>query len=106
MLPMLRLLTLAAALLLIGCDSNGTTTTPPPMGSGSTTIRYEIGTAGPVSLKVYDALGREVAVLVDGTLAPSAYEATFDASGLASGIYVYRLVAGNEVLTGSMTLVK
>jgi len=72
----------------------------------SATIRYEIGAAGPVTLKVYDALGREVAVLVDGTLAPSIYEATFDASGLASGIYMYRLVAGSEVLTGSLTLVK
>ncbi|MCH7639749.1 MAG: T9SS type A sorting domain-containing protein [Bacteroidetes bacterium] len=70
------------------------------------TIRYEVGAAGPVTLKVYDALGREVAVLVDGTLAPSIYEATFDASGLSSGIYMYRLVAGSEVLTGSLTLVK
>ncbi|MDX1438849.1 MAG: T9SS type A sorting domain-containing protein [Rubricoccaceae bacterium] len=72
----------------------------------STTIRYEIGAAGPVTLKVYDALGREVAVLVNDTLTPSTYEATFDASGLSSGIYMYRLVAGSEVLTGSMTLVK
>ncbi len=72
----------------------------------SATIRYEIGAFGPVSLKIYDALGREVAVLVNETLAASTYEATFDASGLASGVYMYRLVAGNNVLTGSMTLLK
>ncbi len=69
-------------------------------------ISYEIGTAGPVTLRVYDALGREVATLVDAELAASRYEATFDARGLAAGVYVYRLSAGGEVLTGRMTLVK
>ncbi len=72
----------------------------------STTIRYDVGDAGPVSLKVFDALGREVATLVDANLVPSAYEATFDATGLASGTYVYQLVAGGEVLTGRVTLLK
>jgi hypothetical protein len=44
-----------------------------------------------VKLSVYDMLGREVAVLVDEPMAPGAYTAQFDASGLASGTYFYRL---------------
>ncbi|MEP0545618.1 MAG: T9SS type A sorting domain-containing protein [Rhodothermales bacterium] len=74
--------------------------------SSATKIAFEVGEAGPVSLVVYDVLGREVAVLVDGTLAADRYEADFDAGGLAAGVYVYRLTAGDVVLTGRMTLVK
>ena len=73
---------------------------------GRTTIAYELREAGPVSLKVYDTLGREVATLVNAELAPSRYEVAFDASDLAAGVYVYRLTAGGEVRTGRMTLVK
>jgi hypothetical protein len=69
-------------------------------------IAFEIGEAGPVTLVVYDVLGREVTTLVDGTLAANRYEADFDARGLAAGVYVYRLTAGDVVLTGRMTLVK
>ncbi|HYE95019.1 MAG TPA: T9SS type A sorting domain-containing protein [Rubricoccaceae bacterium] len=72
----------------------------------ATTIRYSVGAAGPVRLAVYDVTGREVAVLVDGPLAPSVYEATFDASGLASGVYVVRLAAGGQVLSHTITLLK
>lgn len=72
----------------------------------ATTIRFELGANGPATLQVYDALGRQVATLLDGTLAAGAYTATFDARGLPSGTYVYRLAAGGEVLTGRMTLVK
>ena len=78
---------------------------PNPFTS-ATKIAFEIGEAGPVSLVVYDVLGREVATLVDGTLAADRYEADFDARGLATGVYVYRLTAGDVVLTGRMTLVK
>ncbi len=78
---------------------------PNPFTS-ETTITYEITQAGPVTLTVYDALGREVATLVDGEQAASRYEATFDASGLAAGVYVYRLTAAGDVRTGRMTLVK
>jgi hypothetical protein len=46
-----------------------------------------------VSLKVYDILGREVRTLVNENLQPGVYEATFDATGLASGVYFYRLIA-------------
>jgi pimeloyl-ACP methyl ester carboxylesterase len=66
--------------------------------NGETVIRYEVGPgrAGGggrsyVGLKVYDMLGREVATLVDGPLAPGAYEARFAPVRLATGVYVYRL---------------
>ena len=74
--------------------------------SETATIRYSLGEPGLVTLKVYDALGREVAALVDATLAPSEYAATFNARGLAAGVYVYRLAAGSEVLTGRLTVVR
>jgi hypothetical protein len=55
---------------------------------------------------VYDLLGREVAVLVDGMQAAGAYTVTFDASTLASGVYVYTLRAGDRVVTKKMLLMK
>jgi hypothetical protein len=51
-------------------------------------------------------LGREVAVLVNERKAPGNYEVSFDASGLSSGVYYYRLTAGNFAQTRSMMLVK
>jgi hypothetical protein len=71
-----------------------------------TTIRYRIPDASRVSLTVFDALGREVATLVDRRQEPGAYETTFDAAGLASGVYLYRLRAGAFVETRKMTVVK
>lgn len=79
--------------------------TPNP-AVGQTRIAYEVAAAGHVSLRVYDVTGREVAVLVDGTLAPSAYEATLDTRGLAAGVYVVRLVAGDQVRTARLTVVR
>jgi ligand-binding sensor domain-containing protein len=63
------------------------------------------GTSG-VRLVVYDMLGREVAVLVDEHKMPGAYEATFDAGGLASGVYFYRLAAGSFMQSRKMLLMK
>lgn len=73
----------------------------------TTRIRYSLEQAGSVRLTVYDLLGREVAVLVDGTRASGRHEATFDAARLGSGMYLYRLmVDGREVATRRMTLLK
>src|SRR5690606_36928455 len=69
-----------------------------------TAISYEVAAASDVRLAVYDVLGREVAVLVDARQEAGAHRATFDASGLAAGTYVYRLVVGNDVQTGRLTL--
>lgn len=60
-----------------------------------TKITYSIPVASDVTLKVYDLLGREVTTLVDVRHMPGTYEATFDGSGLASGVYLYRLQAGS-----------
>jgi len=78
-----------------------------------TIIRYTVGGnrgQGPgvsdVSLIVYDVLGREVAVLANEKKAPGSYEVTFDGGGLASGVYIYRLVAGSFEQSRKMLLVK
>ena len=59
-----------------------------------------------VQLKVYDILGNEVSTLVNEKQQPGVYEVTFDASKLASGIYFYRLKAGNFSQTNKMILIK
>lgn len=73
----------------------------------TTVIRYQLSVAGDTRLSVYDILGREVAVLVNQERAAGRYEVTFDASGLSSGVYLYRLQSGGHVVsTRRMTLVK
>jgi hypothetical protein len=65
----------------------------------TTTIEYQLPGAGTrlnVSLKIYDAIGREITNLVNEQQAPGYYQKTFDASRYASGMYVYRLVATDE----------
>jgi hypothetical protein len=78
-----------------------------------TSIKYTIGGnrgegigASDVSLVVYDLLGRVVAVLVNERKAPGDFEVDFDASALSSGVYFYRLTAGQFVQTRKMILVK
>ena len=72
----------------------------------TTEIRYEIRDVGFVSLKVYDVLGREVATLVSENLAAGRYKAQWDATGMASGIYFYRLQSDNRVETRKAFLIK
>jgi hypothetical protein len=59
-----------------------------------------------VSLKVYNVLGQEVATLVDEVQGPGAYTAQWDASDAASGVYFYRLTAGDYSATRQMVLMK
>ena len=72
----------------------------------STKINFSIPKNEYVSLRVYDILGREVKVLVNGSLTVGEYEVNFDASGLASGMYYYSLRAGEFVNVKKMVLVK
>ncbi len=72
----------------------------------TTSITYELPKASDVSLKVFDMLGREVATLVNERQERGRYSATFNANTLSSGIYFYRLQAGNFVQTKKMMLVK
>ncbi len=74
--------------------------------SGETTITFELTQAGAVTLAVYDMLGREVAVLVDDVLPSATFDATFDASNLPTGTYVYRLTTEAGSATGSMTVLR
>jgi hypothetical protein len=71
-----------------------------------TTIRYRLPRAAHVTLRVYDAAGGTVALLVDGARPAGQHEATFDAAGLPSGAYLYRLDAGPVTITRTMTVVK
>ncbi len=71
-----------------------------------TGIRFEVLGVSNVKIAVYDLLGREVAVLVNEKKAPGNYEVSFDGSGLSSGVYFYRLTAGQFVETRKMILMK
>jgi phosphatidylserine/phosphatidylglycerophosphate/cardiolipin synthase-like enzyme len=59
----------------------------------STRIGFDVATAGPVTLTVYDLLGREVAVLLDEPLAPGRYALAWDAGKLSTGVYLYAITA-------------
>lgn len=72
----------------------------------STTISYSLPETGHVSLKIYNTLGEEVAVLVDGLLEAGIHKTRFDASRFASGIYFYRIEAGNFTASKKMLLLK
>ena len=74
--------------------------------TASTTIRYDLPDAAHVRLGVYDVMGREVAVPVDQFQTPGQYAADFNAVGLPSGTYLYRLVANGHVQTRTLHLVK
>jgi len=72
-----------------------------------TTLQYQLAVASDVKLKIYDALGREAAVLVDREESPGSHEIYFDATDLPSGIYYYSLEAeGNLVDTKRMVVLK
>jgi hypothetical protein len=72
----------------------------------TTTIRYSLKELGKVSLRVYDVMGREVKVLVDGVQGAGEYSVVMDATGLSSGVYVYQLRVGGFVFTKKMMLVR
>jgi len=72
----------------------------------TTTIKFELPRAGPIVLKVYDMLGREITTLVNDERSQGTYEVHFDATGLSSGVYVYRLQAGIFVETKRLILLK
>lgn len=72
----------------------------------TTTIEYGLEQQAHVQLHVYDMLGRRVATLVDGLQQAATYTVTFDASRLASGIYLYRLETPHRAYTKRMMLIK
>jgi hypothetical protein len=72
----------------------------------STTIEFSLPHADYVTLKVYNVLGEEVALLIEGDHALGTFKVTWDASGLPSDVYFYRLTAGEHAQTKKMVLLK
>jgi len=72
----------------------------------STFIRYHIPELSYVSVNIYDLLGNEVSSLVNKIEPAGDYEVIFNANGLSSGIYFYRIIAGNFIETKRMLLLK
>ena len=77
---------------------------PNPVRS-ATSIGYVVPRTSDVTLEVFDVLGRKVATLADGSVPAGSHRATFDASQLAGGVYIYRLRAGDVVHTRRMTVI-
>jgi hypothetical protein len=71
-----------------------------------TTISYSISKSSHVTIKVYDILGREVAVLLNEVKSPGLYKVNFNGSRLASGIYFYTLQANEYIVTKKLILLK
>ena len=77
---------------------------PPDPGTGPDRTDLVHGHA--TSLRVYDLLGREVATLVNEMKQPGTYTVQFDASGLTSGVYFYKLSTGNFLQTRKLVLLR
>ena len=72
----------------------------------STEISYQLSESGWIYLSIYDALGREVSVLVNEEKVAGHHKVSFDAGELSSGLYFYRLQSQQGVITKKMLLVK
>ncbi len=72
----------------------------------TTNIAFSLPDAQDVTLEVYNVLGQRVATLIDGQMQSGSHTVQFDASNLSSGIYIYRLQAGDQVRQKQMTFVK
>jgi len=87
-------------------DGDAITQNYPNPFNPSTQIGFSVDNRKNVQLEVYDTAGRKIQTLIDSELNRGFYTATFDGTSLASGVYFYRLVTGNTVLTKKMVLVK
>jgi hypothetical protein len=72
----------------------------------TTTIKYELPKSSEVRLGIFDMLGREVSVLVNEKRDAGVHEVKFDGGGLSSGVYFYRLNAGDFTKTKRLMLLK
>jgi PKD repeat protein len=71
-----------------------------------TLIKYQVPEVSLVSIKVYDVIGREIAVLVNEVKNPGNYQISFDSANLASGVYFYKMIAGDFSSVRKMNLLK
>lgn len=90
----------------IKLEGNGLAQNYPNPFNPSTVIKYSVENAGNATLKVYNALGSEVASLVDGFVGQGEHSVTFDASGLPTGTYYYTFKSGDFTKTKHMVLSK
>lgn len=100
--------------MVTGVEEQGTTTPetfvlsqnyPNPFNP-STSITYQLPASVKVDLRVYDVLGREVAVVASGVQSAGSHTVRFDATSLSTGVYFYRLSAGTAMATMKMLLLK
>jgi flagellar hook assembly protein FlgD len=71
-----------------------------------TEIIFSVADRSNVTIKIYDALGKEMTFLINGVYEKGSYSVSFDGSNLASGVYFYKMVAGNFQDTKKMDLIK
>lgn len=102
-------------LITVGVEANNNLSNPegftlaqnyPNPFNPSTKISYQLPVAGNVTLKIYNLMGEEVAILINEEKAIGNYEVQFEASELTSGVYFYRLQAGDFIQTRKMILLK
>jgi hypothetical protein len=72
----------------------------------TTTISFQIPEESFISLKVFDAIGTEVETIAEGKYPAGVHEVVFNAEKLSSGLYMYRIISGNNELTRKMLVVK
>ena len=72
----------------------------------TTIIQFSLNKNSMVELKIFDAMGKEVTTLISNPMAVGNHDVTFNANGLASGMYYYRLSVDGEITTKSMLLLK
>ncbi len=72
----------------------------------NTKIEYQIPRTEKVRIEVFDLLGRRLAVLVDGIISAGEHNINFNASGLSSGVYIYRLSSSNQIISRKMIVIK
>jgi len=72
----------------------------------TTTVKYDIVKEGIVRIAVYDILGKQVELLANTKHSPGKYEVIFNAENLASGIYYYKITAGDFVAVKKMVIIK
>jgi hypothetical protein len=72
----------------------------------ATTINFQLPSNGHVTLKIFDAIGRTVATLVNDVKEAGQYSATFDASRLSSGVYFAKLTSASQTQVRKLMLMK
>ncbi|MCC5942508.1 MAG: T9SS type A sorting domain-containing protein [Balneolaceae bacterium] len=72
----------------------------------TTVINYHLPSNMEVTLQVFDMTGRRVAILEEGTMPAGTHTVIFDGSNLSSGVYIYTLQAGQQVISKKLTLIK